>query len=973
MSVSANIKKQSSNRSNALIRDFIHSAIFGALATASAAAQAQQAPANPSDSAPIQEVIVTGSLIKRTDTETPSPIQVLSATDLQNSGYTNLAQVLQNISANGAGNLNQAFGQAFASGGSGIALRGLTVGATLTLIDGERMVPYPLSDDGERSFVDVSAIPFNAIDSVEVLKDGASSIYGADAIAGVVNIKLKKTYVGSEITAESGTTDHGDGTTEHFAGIFGFGDLAADGYNFYAAVDFHHQDKILDSSRSGAFTTTDWSFLPGGVNTTPGAVGASNLTFPDSVTGYLLNPNPANGLPAETFLPGCTAAEQAAQECTFKFAGVIQPPSHQLNFLTKFTKKLGNDWTATVTASVFDSHAQQVAPPNFGHALTDSGQEKGSIINVAFAPGLTPGTESYPVLSLPATSALNPYGAAANLVYDFGDVGPQVIDIETTTYRLFTDVDGTAAGWDVHGDVGVMYAKMFETYYGLIEPLEAQAALDSGAYIPGVSTNGGALFAPPASTAPSSTLGVLDLNATRELAQLPGGPLSIGIGGQYKHEALNATNPETIATGLQEGPILFAVGSQDSAAGFLELDAQPLKSVEANAAIRYDHYDTYGGSATPKFGLKWTPIEMLAIRGTWGKGFRAPTIAESGDAGVTFGANLDFDPALCPGAVQNVKGTFNALCSFPAVFLQPANPDLKAVTSTNATFGLVFEPIHEFNASLDWYHIVLSNDIISGGEYSAALGATESIVRGAPAQAYVCTDTVTTGTCAQSLVTTPVGYPAYVGVPYFNAGATKTSGLDLDLRGNIDLGDFGRIVPELQYTYITQYDLEIDGLIYDIAGTHGDSEVSGDTGNPRQRAVATLTWERGPASLSATVNYRGRFNVTDPSNGVESCLAALSERGSSAYGAALSGTVTALPAAWSPYCEVPHFTDVNLHGSYQVTTQLNVHASITNLLNTQPPVDLQTYGGGGQLAYTTLDQDGAVGRFFMVGATYKIF
>src|ERR1700683_254943 len=186
-------------------------------------------------------IVVTGSLIKRTDKETPSPVQVISDVDLRNSGYTTVSDVLRNLAANGQGTLNQGFTEAFAAGASGIALRGLTVGGTLTLIDSERMVAYPLSDDGERSFVDVTAIPFNAIDSIEVLKDGASALYGADAIAGVVNIKLKPTYVGAEITAEAGASQHDDGRTFHAAAIFGAGDLATDGYNVYAALDWHRQ------------------------------------------------------------------------------------------------------------------------------------------------------------------------------------------------------------------------------------------------------------------------------------------------------------------------------------------------------------------------------------------------------------------------------------------------------------------------------------------------------------------------------------------------------------------------------------------------------------------------------------------------------------------------------------------------------------------------------------------------------------
>src|SRR6202789_348585 len=220
----------------------------------------------------LQKIIVTGSLIKRTDIETPSPVQVLTADAIKEMGYTNISQVLSNLSANGQGTLNQGFSGAFASGGSGVALRGLTVGGTLTLIDGQRMVAYPISDDNERSFVDVSAIPINAVERVEVLKDGASAIYGADAIAGVVNIILKKSYTGTEFAAEAGTSQKHDGTTEHLSGISGIGDLASDGYNAYVAVDFHHTDQILATSRNSGFTNLNFGNYPCRLNTTAGGI-----------------------------------------------------------------------------------------------------------------------------------------------------------------------------------------------------------------------------------------------------------------------------------------------------------------------------------------------------------------------------------------------------------------------------------------------------------------------------------------------------------------------------------------------------------------------------------------------------------------------------------------------------------------------------------------------------------------------------
>ena len=949
---------------------FSQAAGAGTVAAAFLAASAGADQATTASTTPeLQEIVVTGSLIKRTDTETPSPVQVITAEDLKNSGYTNVSDVLRTLSANGSGTLNQGFGQAFAAGASGIALRGLSVGDTLTLIDGQRMVSYPLSDDGERSFVDVSAIPINAVEGIDVVKDGASAVYGADAIAGVVNVKLKKSYVGTEFTAETGTTQFGDGTTEHASGIWGMGDLASDGYNVYVAIDWHHQDKILGANRDDAFTTTDWSSLPGGVNTRPGAIGASGLVYPDSVSGYLVNPTTGA---VSGFLPGCDQASQNANKCTFAFPGTIQSPTTQINILSRFTKSLANDWTATVTGSVFDSSAQQIAASSFGHAFSNTGQEAGSIVNITFGPGKLAGTVVYPVLSLPGTSPLNTTGVTQNLVYSFPDVGPYQVDVDTITYRLFGDINGKAAGWDIHGDVGIMYSSMTQKLFGTLVPSLAQTALNDGTYVPGVSTNGQALFAPEASDHPSSTLGVVDVSGQRALFDMPGGPLTMAVGGQYIHKALNAQDPPSVVSGYQEGTILFSVGSQDDTAGFVEFQGKPIKQLEVDVSGRYDHYDTYGGSATPRIGLKFTPIDQFAIRGTWGKGFRAPSIAESGTAGLAFGQGNTNDPVLCPGGVANVKGTFNALCSYPAVGVAASNPNLKAVTSTNATFGVIFEPSKVFNVSADWYHIELKNDIISASSAGGFYVDSIELVRGPSATLAQCTATTTGGVpCPTVNVATPVGYPSYTVVPYVNAGSTKTSGFDVDMKSLFDLGDFGRLKAELNYTYITQYELVANNTTFDLAGTHGPQSISGDTGNPRSRAVASVTWEAGAFTSTLSVNYQSSFSIVDPSSGYNTCLQALQGRSPSAYGSAISPGVTTLPSQWYPYCSVGHFTDVNLYAAYQANDHLQVHGAITNLFGSVPPVDLQTYGGGAELAYSTLDQDGAVGRFFLVGATYK--
>jgi iron complex outermembrane receptor protein len=922
----------------------------------SAVAMGQTAATAPAPE--LQEIIVTGSLIKRTDIETPSPVQILSGDQIQQMGYTNISQVLANLSANGQGTLSQSFGQAFASGASGVALRGLTVGDTLVLVDGKRMVDYPISDDNQRSFVDVSAIPFNAIERVEVLKDGASAIYGADAIAGVVNIILKKNYTGTEITAEAGTSQKHDGTTEHLAGITGIGDLASDGYNAYLAIDFHHQDQILAADRHGGFTNLNFSSLPGGLNTTPGSFGNPNIPYPVSTTGYLINPNGTD----QTFLPGCTASQQMLNQCTTAYHQLqIQPSTGQTNVLAKFTKALAGDWTTSVSASLFNSKAEQVCC-----SFQGTGFASGGIVNLAVAPGVNPAAVAYPIITVPGTYPGNPYGAAAPLVYNFHEIGLPTTLTDTNTYRLVADIKGTAAGWDIDGSLGGMYSRMELKELSLLEPGLVQPALNNGYVIgSGASAAAGSLLAPEAIAHPTSTLYIADLHGSRPLFNLPGGPLSLALGAQFFHKVENDLPPPTVSTGVQEGNAAFALGSQNDAAAFLEFNAQVVKQLEVDGAVRYDNYNNgVGGATTPKVSVKYKPIEQFVLRGTWGKGFRAPSPAENQQSGNFFGAGSTNDPVLCPNpGTPNAKGNFPSQCNFGLFGLQQPGKTLAPVKSTNSTVGFIFEPSKMFNVSADYYHIKVTGDIISELQVGG-IGAYTSLVRGPAATLPFCT---ANNVCTSSVVT-PVGLAAFGTFPYINAGETQTEGIDVDFQSHFDLGDFGRLTAELNYTHVIEYNQVVNGVTYHLSGTHGPSAISGDTGNPKDRAVFTLSWDKGPMLVSATVNYTSHFSITDPSSAVNTCDQGLLYGGTSAYG----GHFTPNANVPGYLCTVHTFTVVNLYGRYAVNDHLSVHGSINNVFNREPPIDAQTYGGGGQLAYDgSLNQDGAVGRFFLAGATYK--
>ena len=903
-------------------------------------------------------MVVTGTLIKRTDFDTPSPVQVLTAQDLKDSGYTTISEVLRGISANGQGTLTQTNPYSFAGGASGIALRGLTVGATLTLIDGERMVAFPLTDDGQRSFVDVNSIPFSVVDRVEVLKDGASSEYGSDAIAGVVNVILKKSFTGFEVNAEGGQSSRRDGATEHVNAIGGIGDLESDGYNAYLSVEWRHQDEIFLGNRSGSWTNLNW--LPyGGANLTPGAgsaYAAQVVAYPSSLSGILVNPNTLAIDGSETYLNNaCTDAKLFADQCTYLDRRLeIQPQTGNLNVLGRFTKNVGDGWQVIATGSLFRSEAEQVG--------LHSSINPDTLPNVALEPGGVPivvNSSLFPI-TVPTTYPGNTFGQAAPLVYNFPELGQIATQYVTNTYRLFGDLKGNAAGWDLDATAGLMYAAVTEKTSAELNYVALQNALNNG-YILG-SPDGAALFAPIEEVTDANTLEDVDLRATRTLARLPGGPLSLGAGVGFDHRFLDAPAPPTVANGAQFGSLAYAIGGQTNYAAYAELVAPVFKPLELDAAVRWDHYNTYGGSVTPKFGVKYAPFEQLAFRGTYGQGFRAPNPAEAGTAGSLFESGVFPDPILCKQNAQGqqLPGSFPLTCNLVPTGLQTTNSNLKPEKSTTYTLGVILTPIEQIKLSVDYWDIKIKQDIVSASELvdlGVPLQSLQfNIVRGPPVPLQ---QVQANGSLASAL--TPVGLILAQDFPYVNATQTEVNGIDVDLASHVDVGVVGKLSASLNYTHMFHYYLTAPGgFTSDLAGTHGPTGVSGDTGNPQDRAVLTLSWDRGPADVTATINYVGAFNLTDPSIGIETCSESVQNSGK--WVNPYSG-----PASW---CEVSHFTDVNLYTEYTFSNHLGVHGSVLNVLNTQPPLDLQTYGSAGDYSNAFHDA-GAIGRFYSVGATYK--
>ena len=931
---------------------------FGSAAFVTMPAMAQ-APAES-----VQRVVVTGSLISRGDTETPTPVQVLTAADIQKSGKTSVAELLSELASNGAGTLGTGFSGAFANGASGVSLRGLTVGATLVLVDGHRVAPYPLSDDAQRSFVDVSSIPFDAIERIEVLKSGASSTYGSDAIAGVVNIILKKNLTGTRVNAEMGRTQLGGGATKRASFSTGFGDIDKNGYNAFLTAEWRKQEEIRTADRDQfGWANRDWRSR-GGNNLTLGVPTSlnGNLTAPNSP--FLYNPagtGGANNAANFQFLDPskCNYALYRAGGCSIvDEVGYISPPTSNVNVLAGLTTKLGEDWDLSVKASMF---------------RRNSANNRG--IPLAFSPNTFAGTTSLNngvlvssigrVAStlIPATASFNQLGVPARMYGIIPGTAPnQSRDNTSTTTRFAADLTGSAMGWDVNAGAGITKVKVDIDFSGYIDRSALYTAINNGTFNP-LGNNSPTVLntvSPRYSNTLESTLNYIDLVGSRELMQFGAGPLAAAIGVHWHKREQNSPPSALTANGRVANTDAFVIGDETNTAVFGELRALPVKNLEVSLSGRYDKYDTFGHSFTPSISAKFTPMKQLGFRANVAKGFRAPNPAEVGNSGSFFTFNAINDPILCVGGSnQNVGSVVTGACAINPPYVQVTDAPLSPEKSISYTFGLIMEPFKGLSATFDYYNIEVKNQIVTAAGNDPTF--FPDFVRG-PATPV----DISTGNGGTRVGTPSVGPIIYAKSPYINLGSTKTTGVELDVTYRWKLpSDLGGMRANLSATHVIGYESESSGTTYQLAGTQGPSVVGGATGNPKNRAQLTLGYTRGPLDFTTTVNHTSSFSGLDPSVHGDSCDSSALDVGGRTYFQNL-----VQPAV---YCRVSSFTTTNFNLQYKVSDNLTLKGSILNAFAKQPPYNVSTYGNAGlQTSYNaSLHQAGAIGRFFSLGASYQ--
>ena len=885
----------------------------------------------------VEKVEITGSNIKRTDVETVAPVDVITREQIERSGQPTIAEVLRNVPANSGNSYSESFSNSFAPGASGISLRGLGQKATLVLINGRRTAGYGFAQNLQDTFVDLNSIPASAVERIEILKDGASAVYGSDAIAGVVNIILRKDYKGIEFSAGAGTAaGNGD---YRFSATGGFGDLGRDKYSFLGVFDYYKRDLVmLNETDFGA--SRDWRGRAGGGRnfqsltglgtwqqyTNAGvaqqnfkavdncaAVGGTVLNGPQAVAAGLIN---LSGNQSAATLATLNARAAATNTfCTYDINGVVTalPGTERFGFLGRGNVEISPSLQgyAEVGASEVKTYQKFTEPFFNTTGLTPT------------AVGLRP--FSYTVNFAPGVAG-NPFSTLARYAGSLSNEGTRDSSIKSDSFRVlgglkysFGAFDGDSAlGWSRNQVESVSLNRLsiagVSSAFGITTAAQppVPTSTTSTLNLNNSSLNSAAARDSIRVTFPrksTSELFFVDSKLTTEFGQLPGGPIGLAIGAEYRNEKLN-DNPAAVAQagGVLGQGITKTAGDRNSIAVFAEAGVPILKSLEAQLAVRSDRYSDYGSSTVPKVGLKWKPISEFVVRANYGKGFRAPTLPEISPSVATFFVQVN-DPVTGASGI-NISGIF------------AGNPALKAETSKSATLGFVFEPTKDFNFGFNWYSIDWKDQVGSYGFQTLVNG--NGIVNGIQ-RGVVTRDPVT-----NAIVT--------VSTNYTNLSEVSTRGVDLDAVYRLNTL-YGKLAFGMAATYIEKFN--IDGT--DYVGNNGNGSL------PRIRGNVSVDWTQGPYTARLTANYihsyyqqllAGSYYATTNDPRFQTGI----------YGEKIGSRTT-----------------LDLFGGYEFNSKLKVNASVINLMNKQPPYDP---GASSTFLYDFTQYD-VRGRAYRMNVTYK--
>ena len=868
---------------------------FGNLAMAQTATPAAQ----DDDAQELDRVQVTGSRIRQVDMETAQPVLTISRQDIEKQGFQSVADILQNISATGTPPISRAspLSAGEAAGGVFISLRNLGAARTLILVNGRRM---PVTTSG---LADISQIPAVAVERIEVLKDGASSIYGSDAIAGVINIITRSNYEGTSGSVYYGQYDEGDGGItrgEFLTGVAGERSSITVGAEWVKEDAVFARDRDFSAfPRSSLHPTDNWTTV--GFN--GGFVTTATTPIPGVPTGTRVvlreggNPrNPADYIPQNTNTGTCVGATPTTG-CT---------PGSTLH---KANTNLQTDLrTPLERRSVFVNGTLDI---------TDTVRFRSEMLYNFRSSERT--VAGYPMQAasfntpMAATSYFNPTGATISNWWRRTWEVPRVSTADLTTYRFAGVFEGSFDMFDRPFDWDVSYlhnnTKLVQETYGnlnlantraavgpsFLDPVTGQVRCGTAAapiagcvpfnpFLPfGVVGQGGLtnnsalqnyLFQEEHATGETTTQ-VIAANLAGSIVELPAGSLGFAVGvenrkesGEFVPDALAVTGG---STNLSSGP----TGGQYSVDEmYAEIEVPILadipfaRELTLNVASRFSDFDTFGETTNNKFMLKWKPIESLLVRGTVADGFRAPTIADLyGGTSDTFAFYTDPCDVVFGSSTAGSQTRTNC-----ATGVGGAGPALGGLAPTFRQLGQGFVPVGAPNAQTpvafrsganpnltpelsksQTIGFVWSPSFLQGFNIAAdwwKIRIKDTIVADTPNQ--ILNDCYVQGLASRCAGFTRDAATGYVNSMLYgqrNAGYRKVEGFDFDVSYRLRTENWGTFTLASNSTYTAR----------DITVATNDPRVPlsavGFANFFRLRSNANLSWEQGIFGFTWAARY----------------------------------------------------------------------------------------------------------------------
>jgi len=815
----------------------------------------------------LDRIEVTGSRIRSADVETAQPVFSITREAIQNQGFASVGDILNNMTVAGSPPISRTapLSSGEAVGGVYIDLRDLGANRTLVLVNGKRL---PITTNGLQ---DISAIPASMVERIDIQKDGASSIYGSDAIAGVINIITRKNFDGLEVSAYYGQYDEGDGAKERYSGVIG---ASNDRGYITMGLEYRKEDEVW--ARNRWFSEVSYPGFPQYGWTTVGQYGG----FIHNGSRWVAN-RPGSALGYENF------HVQTANDRSY--------PSQQMHWYSPLEARTlsisaGYDLTDSVRLVVDTGYSNRTSNVQIaGYPLQGTATRGGVIVGPA-------------AYQISADSYFNPTGANVSWWRRGWEV-PRTTESDQTSWRFTASLEGSFdvgetryidwnVGWAYadsdlkkigHGNftlanVNLATGPSFLNAQGVVQCGTAAAPIPLTQCVPwnpfagfGAGTVANSLADPNVQNfvlfeshdIGETTTNNFFANVSGNLFTLPAGDLAYALGYEYRKEEGGYYPDELRQSGASTDLGAGATFGEYSVDEFYaELNVPILSGVpgfqelSVSLASRYSDYDTFGETTNSKFGLKWKPIDDLLVRATWAQGFRAPTISNLyGGGSQTFTTGF-VDPcdtvfgvaANTPRCLQDVGPGYRQLqqgfiptttpgAQTPVPFFSGSNPFLQPETSTSWTAGAVWSPsfAEGLNVALDWWKIRVENTMVSDSPNAILSDCYVALIE---------------SRCALFTRDSTLGIVNNLTYGLRNAGYTEIEGYDLSLAYRLVTDSIGAFAFNWDTTYFSRYEFTSTNA----AGVIPTQQVGIDS-RFRVRSNFGVDWSYGDFGVSWKARY----------------------------------------------------------------------------------------------------------------------